>query len=328
MVMGMTSRGKSVRPRASWRTGGMVAFAATAVLLTNLAATPAHAATSPEGAVLEVVAALDGGRFGAIPGLTCGTRDDEAVRRLDLSGALAEVPAEVRSAVARTLDVRAEGIAAEVIEAEGGDALVHLTGSLSVTLDRKALRRILMDSIARDGILDQALYRAVAATRIEERLAALQPATLLDEEVAVTREGGEWRLCDDLGWGLEPIDPADVCDLISPRELALLAPWPLETATASGEGACHYSTAEGSDDASAVDLWVEEAGLDLVRSAHPDGVAFEIDRYPGFAVGDTAWLDLGGRSLVFKVTAIGAGDLDVTTLVRSIAEVVATRIGR
>jgi hypothetical protein len=327
MVEGMTPWGNPVRARRSWRTRGLVGLAAIAVLVTNLVAAPVLASATPEGAVLDVVAALDAGRYGAIPGMTCSAKDDEAVRRLDLSGVLAEVPAEVRAAAARTLDVRVDGIVAEVIEEEGGDALVRLTGSMWVSMDRRALRRILMDSIPPDGILDQALYRAVAATRIEERIAALQPVTTLDVEVAVAREGGEWRLCDDLGWGLEPIDPGDVCSLISPRELALVAPWPLETATPS-DAACRYHTADGSDDASAIDLWVDEGSLDLVRSAHPDGISFEVDGYPGFAVEDTAWLDLGGRSLVIKVTAIGAGDVDAITLARTIAEVVATRLGR
>jgi hypothetical protein len=310
-----------------WGKRGIVASGATALLIANLAAAPVLASATPEAAVLDMVAALDAGRYSAIPGLTCSAKDEEAVRRLDLSMVLAEVPAEVRAAAGRTLDVRADGMVAEVIEEEGADALVHLTGSLWVSLDRKALRRILMGSITPDGILDRSLYRAVAATRIEGRIAALQPVTTLDVEVAVTREGGEWRVCDDLGWGLEPIDPADVCTLISPRELSLLAPWPMETATPS-EAACHYSTSDGSGDASAVDLWVDEGSLDLVRSAHPDGIGFEVAGYPGLAVEDTAWLDLGGRALVVKVTAIGAGDLDATLLARTIAEVIATRIGR
>jgi hypothetical protein len=323
----MTPWGNPVRRRRSWRTRGLVAIGATAVLVANLAAVPVLASATPEGAVLDMVDALDAGRYGAIPGLTCSAKDEEAVRRLDLSTVLADVPADVRAATGRTIDVRADGMTAEVIEEEGSDALVHLTGTLSVAFDRKALRRILMDSIAPDGILDQAVYRAVAATRIEGRIAPLQPAIALDVEVAVVREGGEWRFCEDLGWGLEPIDPSDVCNLISPRELSLLAPWPLETATPTGT-ACHYSTGDGSGDASAIDLWVDEGGLDLVRSAHKDGVAFEVDGYPGFAAEDTAWLDLGGRSLVIRVTAIGSGDVDRLALARTVAEVVATRIGR
>lgn len=327
----MTPWGTPVQSRSAWRTRGLVARIATAVLLMTIAGAPASgpvlASGTPDGAVLDLVGALDTGRFGAIPTLTCAARDEDAVRRMDLSAVLSEVPADLRADVASTLDVRPDGVVAEVLEEDGADALVRLTGSLWVSLDRKALRRTLMDSVPPDGLIDQSIFRVLVAERIEERIGDLQPVTSLDEEVQVTREGGEWRVCDDIGWGLEPLDPADVCTLISPRELSLLAPWSLETATRSGD-ACHYATAEGSDDASSIDVWLDEGGLDLVRTAHPDGVAFDASGYQGFAAEGAAWLDLGGRSLVVRVTAIGNGDVDPAMLAQTIVEVVATRIDR
>ncbi|MFN8621437.1 MAG: hypothetical protein U0869_11905 [Chloroflexota bacterium] len=326
----MTFRREGARRGARTRRGpgawrGIAGTTLSMALLATLAPAHALAADTPAGAVTALLDALDGERFGAIDGLVCADQRNDAERRLDLAQVVADLPANVRGAAQRAIDVRVTRVDAQVVEEDGADAIVQLTGSIGASLDARVLRRALANAAAPTDLIDAGLWQDLLAERVADRMARLPAAAQLDEELSVVREGSEWRLCDDLGWGLELLDPSDVCGLLSPRELSLVSGLAFASSDPS-DGGCQYATPKGSADPSSVRLWLEEGDLDLVEQAFPDGRSVTVAGFDGYAADGTVRIDLGGRVLVIQPALLGAGGGDPADLALSLAEVVVPRI--
>jgi len=283
------------------------------------------AADTPDGAVSALLDALDAGRFATINSLVCPDQRKDAARRLDLTQVVRDVPSPVRAAALRAVDVRTSRVDVQVVEEEGPDAVVQVTASITSSLDQRALRRILAGATPPTDLIDPSIWPALLGERVVDRMTKVPAIAQLDEELTVTRESGEWLVCDDLGWGLELLDPSDVCGLLSPRELALLSGLAFSSSDAS-DGSCQYGTPRGSPDPSTLRLWLEDGDLDLVEQAFPDGRTLDVAGFDGYAADGTLRIDLGGRVLVIQPTLLGADVGDPVDLALSVAGVVVPRI--
>jgi hypothetical protein len=296
-------------------------------LLAALLPGPASAADTPDGAVSALLGALDSGRFASVDGLVCARKRTDAERRLELAQVVTDLPPSTRAAALRSIDVRVSHALVQVVEEDGADAVVRVIASIAAQLDERALRRALTNASAPTDLIDAAIWQALLDQRVVDRMARLPASAQLDEELTVTREGGDWRVCDDLGWGLELLDPSDVCGLLSPRELSLIAGVDFATTATSDDG-CEYATPRGSADPSSVRLWLEDGDLELVEQAFPDGRTVTVAGFDGYVAHGSVRIDLGGRVLVIQPALLGAGGGDPEDVALSLAEVVVPRIAR
>jgi len=280
----------------------------------------------PGDAVRAVFDALDRGRFGDIPRLFCSAHREDAARRLDLTDVMRDVPGVSRGSFIRLLDVTVSRFSTTILEDDSARALVEATATIEVTLDETGLRRALAGLPMPIGVLDGPQLRSITAQRIRERLASVPSPLSLDEEIEVVWEAGAWKVCGDIGWGIEALDPADVCSLFSPAELAILVAIPFSQRTATGSG-CTYSAADGTGELSTVNVRLEEGDLELFRSAFPAGASFTIMGLDAYAADGSVWVDLGGTHLTIQPALYLPPDgTDPQRLAEAIAEIVVPRI--
>lgn len=293
------------------------------------ASSPAAAADAdPAASVQALIDAVDDGRYDDIAGLVCSAQRDEAARRLDLTDVMRDVPASAQRSFRRLLDVSVNGLQTEVLEDDGQRALVRVAAVITASLDENALARGLRTVTWSGGIVDDPVRRSVLGQRIRERFAAVPSQALVDEEVEVVRERGAWSVCGDLGWGIEALDPSDVCSLLSPAELALLVAIPFVVRTSDGPG-CTYSAADGSGELSSVNVRLDEGSLDLIHSTFADGVVTSVAGFDAYGAAGSLWVDLGGHLLAIQPTLIGAPEAgDPQQLAQAIAEIIVPRIDR
>jgi hypothetical protein len=239
-----------------------------------------------------------------------------------------DIPVSSRPVILRLVDVRVTDLAVTVLEEDADRAVAQVTGRIVTRLDDASLSRALRALDWPDATLDAAVRRSVVAQRIRERLESLSSPAILDRDVELRREGGDWTVCGDLGWGVEPLDPSDVCGLLSIGELRILAPLDLTERSAEA-GACTYAAATGSGLLSTVQVRLDEGGLALVRSAYPEGSELQLSGMDAYAAAGSVWVDLGGRLLTIQPTLVDAPpEIDPQRLALAIAAVTVPRIDR
>ena len=282
----------------------------------------------PSEAVVALMEALDAGRFDEIGDLECTAWRDQAARRLDLADVMRDAPVTVRSAFLRLLDVSVRRLDVQILEVDGDHAIAGVTATIAASLDESGLRRALRAASWSGGIVGDAIRRSVLEQRIHDQLAAVPSPAFIDSEVELVHEDGAWKVCGDIGWGLDALDPRDVCGLLSPAELAILVAIPFSERTAEGSG-CTYAASDDAGQLSTVNVRLEEGDLDLVRSTFADGTSVTVEGFDAFAAAGSLWVDLGGHLLTIQPTLIGApSDTDPGMLAQAIAEVIVPRIGR
>ena len=309
--------------------GRWVGVALTIVLAIGVAGVPAVAEDDdPSAAVGALFEALDAGRFGDVGDLECAERRDEATRRLDLTGVVREVPGAARASFLRLLDVSVRRLDIQLLEEDGERALAVVTATVATSLDEAGLRRALRATSWSGGIVDDAIRRAVLGQRIRDQLAAIPSPAFIDSEVELVHEDGAWKVCGDLGWGMEALDPGDVCGLLSTAELAILVAIPFSEREAEGAG-CTYTASDDAGQLSSVNVRLEDGDLGLVRSTFADGTSLSVAGFDAFVAAGSLWVDLGGQLLTIQPTLIGAPEgTDPGRLAQTIGEVVVPRIGR
>ncbi len=295
----------------------------------GVAGVPAVAdSDDPSEAVVALFEALDAGRFDEIRDLECTEWRDDAARRLDLTDVMRDAPVSARAAFLRLLDVSVRRLDVQVLEEDGDHAIAWVTATIAASLDEGGLRRALRSASWSGGIVDDAIRRSVLEQRIHDQLTAIPSPAFIDSEVELVHEAGAWKVCGDIGWGMDALDPGDVCGLLSPAELAILVAIPFTERVPEGSG-CTYAASDDAGQLSTVNVRLEEGDLDLVRSTFADGTSVRVDGFDAFIAAGSLWVDLGGQLLTIQPTLIGApGGTDPGMLAQAIAEVIVPRIGR
>jgi hypothetical protein len=281
---------------------------------------------TPAGAVESLAQALRTGRGSDLSALMCRARRDDGTRRMDLTSIMRDVPQASRPSFTRLLSVRIPPLELVTLEEEADRAVVHASGTVSVSMSENGLRRALAAIDWPDGTLDAAVRRAILTQRIRDRLATLPSPAVLDSEIELVREDGAWKVCSDIGWGLEPLDPKDICGLLSPAEIQILAPLAISQEAPQASG-CIYRAAPDTGDLSSVTIRVADGDLPLVQSAYPDGATMVLGGLDAYATSGSLWIDLGGRLLTIQPKLIGApAEVDADRLALAVAAVIVPRI--
>jgi len=303
--------------------------ALTVVMAIGVSGVPAVATDEdPAAAVVTLFEALDAGRFRDVAALECVARRTEAMRRLDLTEVMRDVPGTARTSFLRLVDVSVRRLDVQLLEEDGDRALAGVTATVAASLDENGLRRALWGASWSGGVVDDAIRRAVLDQRIRDQLAAIPSPAFIDTEVELVHEDGAWKVCSDVGWGMEALEPGDVCGLLSPAELAILVEIPFAQRSAEGAG-CTYTASDGSDQLSSVNVRLEDGDLELIRSTFADGSPISVAGFDAFVASGSLWVDLGGQLLTIQPALIGAPDgTDPGLLAQAIAEVIVPRIGR
>jgi hypothetical protein len=309
----------------------LAALVALAVALSPVGSGPGRASggggDDPESAVRGLLATLTAGRYDALPDALCTAERDALARRLDLRAILADVPPTALPDFAGLVEVSIEGPTATLLEWSEDVAVVHLAGHLEVTVDDEAIGRAVSGlRLGPTGPLDEPVRQALLLESIRDGLARLARDVELDADLDVVREGGRWRVCSDLGWGLEVLAVSEVCALVTPAELRILAPIAFATRQPEGDG-CTIGEDPGSPGHSTVNLRIEDGDLSLIEETFPDGQSLTIGGLPAYLTESVVRVDLGGRLLAIQATLIDApAGVDASRLAQAVAELVVPRI--
>jgi hypothetical protein len=302
---------------------------AASMLAVAIPAPTVTATDGPEAAISGILDALASGKTRQLPDHLCSAQREDLVRRLDLTTVFADVPAANRALFDRTIGVVVDAPAMTVIDGDSDRSIVRLTGTIRVQVDEAALARAVERvPFGPTGTLDAALRRALLRQAIGDRLERVAAVTVLDSELELLREDGRWRLCSDLGWGIDPLSADGACGLLSVGELRLLVPIDFTLRLPEPDG-CTFRADPSSDELSWVSLRIEQGDLAFVQATFPGGESLTIRGLDAYANEESLRIDLGGRLLAIQPTLIGTADgTDPRRLARAIADVVLPRIDR
>jgi hypothetical protein len=216
---------------------------ATTLAITGGLAAPAAAADSPEGAVNQLLDAVEGGDTSALDTLVCEAERDAVREMLDPGSAMGMEGAST------LVTFQFEDRDVELIAEDSDEATVNISGTMSMNVSDDDLESVAL-----------ALLDAEGEDYSEEDLAMMMPfmemaltQTLpLDEEVTVIVEDGGWVVCGGLGeppeepdYGFEPtISTEGICALASPDELSALGPLEYDGSTDYFDRDCSFSTSD------------------------------------------------------------------------------------
>jgi hypothetical protein len=283
---------------------------------------PTAAATTPDGAVAELLDALAAGGRPDLTSVLCAERQElaGALDPLALLGPLPDGADPAPWLATRTLTVADRSI--RVVEADESDALVAVSAHLEAGGDAGALAALVEAALVASG---QPADDAAVAAAVERLPALVVGSRTIAGTVAIRAKGGTWRVCGDL---LAADDGrAAICDRLTPEDAARLLPGDGGVAT-PGPGSCAWSVpaADGGPG-----TWVEArllpgASLEPIVADWERGTAWTAAGRDGWVADGAAWLSLAGGRLLAVVAVTGDGG-DGQALATGIASAIAGSIG-
>ena len=227
-------------------------------------------ADSPDGAVRELVERIESGAFEDLSGVSCAEFEERVRAEFDpaaIDPAFGEAAVEV---VDPTITL---------VSQEQATAIVSLVATLRVTFDEERLREVVRAQLEAGG-------QEATDEDIELMLGALAVSEVpVDEDLTVVERDGEWLICEPGGGFTD----AGMCGLVTPDEIAALAPVPIQSNVGSGEF-CQWIGATETDYLSVDVGLIRDASLDDYRSDDP--FASEL------TIGDRAALISSGQLFV------------------------------
>ncbi len=292
----------------------------------------AQAADTPEGAVdalLDTILAKD---WDGLAPLVCEAKRDEVAAQFDLTqvyGGEGIDAGPLVDAMALRIDGRAVSLLSEV----EGTASVQLRGTLHIAVDAAVAREWVRQSLEATG-------QPTDDTTVEQFLAffleSMEEGSDLTSTVDVTREAGDWRVCDDLvddpgasfdpGASLPPpVDP--LCDLMTPAELNAATGLLFVSATPY-DGGCSWDS-DAADEYYNVSIYREDGDLEFIKQVWTDGQDVTIGGMPAWATPDGTWVDLGNGLLTIMPYLDGAAStasVDPVAFARTVGDIVVARL--
>ena len=204
------------------RAGGLAA--ALSLTLVGALALPAVAADSAEGAVNELIDAVEAGDFESIDALVCEAEREAVREQLDPGGSMG------LSADEFPLTLQVEDRALEVISEDGDEVTIRLTGTMSMNVeedDIEALALAMLEADMGDELSEEDIEMMLPFMTM-----AFTQTVPMDEEITVVNEDGEWLICGGLGeasaddvdfdddfGGVAEVEPEGVCGLATAEEV-------------------------------------------------------------------------------------------------------------
>lgn len=227
-------------------------FLPVAALAAALIATPVAAAETPDAAVtglLEIIAAKE---FERIPELVCAERAEEVAADFDLVGEMAESGIDGQ-AILDAITIAASDVVTEVLSDDGTNAVVQVTGTLTMTVDEAAFRTVMEAFVEEMGIPVDSPEISAA---IDSALAEMSQSEPIEGEIDVLLEDGTWKICGDISaitdggdaeasFVPEPTDDGVLgafCSLATLEEVSALGIELTEVADDGSDLGCTWST--------------------------------------------------------------------------------------
>ena len=274
-------------------------------------ATAATGASSPEGAVEALVERIGSGGF-------------ERPQRRRLSRVRRCHPRRVRSVRiglrrSAASASRSSTPAITLVSEEEGTAIVNLAATMRVTFDEEQLREYVRAQLEAGG--QEATDEAV-----EAMIGALASGDVpVDEDLTVVERDGEWLICEAGGGFTDE----GMCGLVSPDDIAALAPVPIQSNVGSGDF-CQWIGATDIDYFSVDVGLIRDASLDDYRAADPDAQDVTAAGQPAIASFGQLLVevDQGILSVVpYLEDSPSAEGIDPIEFATSVAELFVPRLG-
>ena len=315
---------------------------------------PTLAASSPEAAVLELLDRAAGRDLGDLDGLVCAAQQETVRNQLDPGTLLGDPSAAGGPGEPQRLAFAFTDRAVSVVSQAEDAAVVRLTATMTLDVDEGQVREYVLGLMeATDtGFSDEDLEQMVGLFTT-----SLATAQEVDEEIALTREGGDWVVCDDLDGdpgldagldpgldpGLEPgvsepegaveVDPAgdpgpSLCDALPLADLNALGP--LEYHEVAGDaGSCYYESVSEEAGFHALNMYTEVLDLEVLRQIFPEGSEVSVAGRAAYSDGTSLWVSLGERLLTIVPSFFGspvAETVDPLEYSLRVAEVIVPRL--
>lgn len=309
------------------------ALAMAVSLMPGLAPLVARAADTPDGAVNAVLDAIVSKQWDAIGPLVCEAKRDEVASQFDLSEAFSGDgidAAPLVAAMTLTIDDRAVTVLSEVDDA----ASVRIEGLLRISVDETAARDWVRQTLEVSG---QPTDDASIDQFMGFFLSSMEEGTDLASTVDVTRENGDWLMCDDLeedtpdesfdpGASLPPAVGA-LCEHLTVEELNAATGLAF-VSTTPFDGGCSWDS-DLSAEYYNVSLYQEEGELSFIKEVWTDGQDLTIGGRPAWGTVNGTWVDLGDGLLTIMPYLEGAPStesLDVIAFSQAVGDIVVPRI--
>lgn len=166
---------------------------AMAVTLVGCGGAPAANANEPAGAVKAAFDAAQSGGIAKLADFACAKNKDDIADMFgggaSQLGALGVDPNDVFDA----MKIEFKDVQTTEKSKSGTSAVVHVTGSATVTLDPAKMREVLKGVLAAQGQPVDDATIDIAMNAMGSQLSQTQP---MDEDINVVQEGGRWVLCE------------------------------------------------------------------------------------------------------------------------------------
>jgi hypothetical protein len=311
----------------------MLAGVAMLATVMALSAATVWAADRPEGAVHDLLDAVEEERFDDLGGLVCEEQRAVVRDRFDISAALPEGvdPGTLASA----LDLIITDRTVELIEASGTQAEVHVGGRLRVVLDPALVRELAERSLAAFGTeIGPEQIDELTAQLIEQ----LWTGSSIDDDVTVAQVGATWLVCDDIAVGgaagtatestegmCASMTVAELNSIDEERGGAGFASYARSTWDQTS-GLCTYD--EGEDGIGSVQLGRLEYPFGQLATALPGGTEETVAGRRAYLSGNDLFVELEDGVLYVHGPAKSTPDgaIDYLMMPAGVAELVLSRI--
>jgi hypothetical protein len=173
--------------------GSLLVAVALALGLVACAGAPAVSQSEPAGAVKAAMDAAQSGGVAKLTDFACAARKDEISGLFGTGemGSLAALGVDAND-VFDAMKMEFKDIQTTEKSKSGDSAVVHVTGSMTITLDPAKMRELMKQIMESQGQpVDDATLDA-ALGMMASQLSQTQP---LDEDIPVVQEGGKWLIC-------------------------------------------------------------------------------------------------------------------------------------
>ena len=308
-------------------------LAALVVAFSSLAvAGPVAAADSPEAAVNELIDMVVSGDFSAIDRVVCEEQHGAALRQFELRASLG-VPSETGPTLA-AITSQIESRNVELISQDGEVAIVRMSVTRTMALDEDEARELVRAMLEAEGeqVEDDDLDFMVPLMT-----AAFSEGQVIDEELTLLREGGQWLVCGGLGpdvpepVGSEPSISFDgMCGLVTMAEINVSSPPELQYDSSFGaESYCSYSSSSYDDYYSVTVSLGQGDRLEDWQSFYPGGVELTAADLPAYAQAEQLFIGLpeGVLEVALFPGDNPPQDLDSTAYLTQLAELFVPLVG-
>ena len=151
----------------------------------------------PVSTVQEVFRRMEAKQFNNLGELVCADKKDEFTQQMDFSASMSTAfPGIDAQQVLDALSIKVSNLSVTEVSRSGNEAVVHVKGTLGISIDPEKFKPILKEMLKAQGLGD--VDDATLDQFIDPIVEQAEQGTDIDNDVTMTNEGGKWLICGDL----------------------------------------------------------------------------------------------------------------------------------